>query len=420
MPTPSQPLFAPSGPGTASGPALPASASPAPPTRLDRGRVEDGAIQFDNWRGEADRPEPAPPAPNPPDKRVGFAIMGLGRLALGQILPAFAACKWARPVALISGAPNKAAIVGAQYGISAQHIYGYGDIEKIRQDDAIQVVYIVTPNGLHQEHVTTIAAAGKHILCEKPMANTSDEARAMVAACETAGVKLMIAYRCQYELVNRAAASAVQSGEYGKPRIIEATNTQVQGPADQWRMKSGLAGGGALPDIGLYCVNGCRAVLGEEPIEVFASIINPSADSRYAEVEETIAFMMRFPSGAIANCAASYGAHETKDMRIRLEGGWIEVENAFAYKGQRYRIAKRAGDQEEVSETRFSPPNQFALEIDHMADCVLNDRRPRTPGEEGIQDQVVMEAIYRSARENRPVALPLVEKKDAFRGPPLA
>ena len=130
--------------------------------------------------------------------------------------------------------------------------------------------------------------------------------------------------------------------------------------------------------------------------------------------------MMRFPSGDIANCAASYGAHETKAIRLRLEGGWIEVENAFTYKRQRYGVAKRAGEQEQVAETRFSPPNQFALEIDHMADCVLNDRRPRTPGEEGIQDHLVFEAIYRSTRKNCPVALLPVEWKDAFHGPPLA
>lgn len=407
------------GPGSPVGPKLPAVSARTPPTQLDRGKVASGAVTFGNWRGEADRPEPAPPVPAAPETRVGFAIMGLGRLALGQILPAFAQCTHARPVGLVTGDKSKAAAVGRQYGITGDHIYEYSEIEKLRDDKAIQAVYIVTPNGLHQEHVTAVAATGKHILCEKPMANTSEEARAMVAACEKAGVKLMIAYRCQYEAVNRAASDAVRSGLYGKARIIEATNTQVQGPGDQWRMKSGMAGGGALPDIGLYCLNGTRSLLGEEPIEVFAQIVNPAGDPRYSEVEETIAFMLRFPSGAIANCAASYGAHETKDIRIRLENGWIEVENAFAYKGHRFRIGHRAGDHEEVAETRFSPPNQFALEIDHMADCILSNKRPRTPGEEGVQDHVIMEAIYRSARENVPISLPPVGEQDAFRGPPL-
>jgi predicted dehydrogenase len=146
-------------------------------------------------------------------------------------------------------------------------------------------------------------------------------------------------------------------------------------------------------------------MLGEEPVEVYAQIVNPQDDARYGEVEETIAFMLRFPSGAIANCAASYGAHESKDMRIRLEKGWIDVENAFAYKGQRMRIARREGDFELVEEPRLEFKDQFMLEIDHFARCVRDGRDPETPGEEGLRDQVLMEALYRSAREGTPVRI---------------
>jgi predicted dehydrogenase len=412
--------FVQAGPGAPGGPALPAPGRALPPSAVDRGRVEDGRVGFPNWRGEADRPEPPPPAPMPPDRRVGFAVMGLGRLTLGQILPAFAQCRAARPVALVSGDREKAAVVAAQYGIAPDAVYGYDEVARLRDNPAVQAVYVVTPNGLHRDHVRDVAAAGKHVLCEKPMASTSDEARAMVADCEAAGVLLMVAYRCQYETFNRTAIRMVRSGEYGRPRLIEATNTQVQGTADQWRMKGPLAGGGALPDIGLYCLNSARAVIGEEPVEVFARVVNPAGDPRYAEIEETVAFMLRFPSGAIANCAASYGAHESKDMRIRLERGWLDLENAFAYGGQRLRVARRSGEREAVDEIRLQPGNQFALEIDHMAECVLTGRRPRTPGEEGVQDHVIMEALYRSAREGGPVALPERPGLDLFRGPEVA
>ncbi|WPO98187.1 Gfo/Idh/MocA family oxidoreductase [Pseudomonas sp. HR96] len=399
----SHPVFTQQGPGTAQGPTLPASGAIRPPSELDRGRVENGQVLFDNWKGMADKPDPALPAPLPPAQRVGFAIVGLGRLALGEILPAFNECKLARPVALVSGSPEKARTVAAQYGIEA--VYGYDEMNRLAENAQVQAVYLVTPNGLHAEQLRAAAKAGKHVLSEKPMANNAEQARQMIADCEQAAVKLMVAYRCQYEVFNREAARLVQSGELGRARVIEASNTQVQGPAGQWRLNAALAGGGALPDIGLYCLNGVRAMLGEDPIELYAQVVNPQGDPRYTQVEETISFMLRFPSGAIANCSTSYGAHESKDLRIHLELGKLDLENAFAYRGQRLRIAHRHGSAEAVDELRLGAKNQFALEIDHFADCILNGKSPRTPGEEGLQDHLLMEAIYCSARENRPVAI---------------
>ncbi|WP_345814509.1 Gfo/Idh/MocA family oxidoreductase [Paraburkholderia sp. PREW-6R] len=393
------------GPGSAQGPALPAAGATRPASSIDLGRVENSRVEFENWKGAADKPSPPPPAPTPPAQRVGFAVVGLGRLALEEILPAFQQSLHARVVALVSSSPQKAAVVAAQYGVTSEAIYGYDDMHRLASNPDIQAVYVVTPNGLHLDHVRNAAQAGKHVLCEKPMANTSDEARQMIDACAQAGVKLMIAYRCQFEPFNREAARLTQSGELGRARVIEATNTQVQGPGDQWRLKAALAGGGALPDIGLYCLNGVRALLAEEPVEVYAQVVNPEGDPRYAEVEETMAFTLRFPSGAIARCTASYGAHESKDMRVRLEAGWIDVENAFAYRGQRMRVARRKGDAEAVEEVRLGARNQFTLEIDHFAQCIADDTAPHTPGEEGLQDQLLMEAIYRSAREGVPVAI---------------
>jgi len=405
MPNATDYPFAPQGPGTAQGPHLPQAGPGRPASEIDRGAVKDGKVQFINWRGEADRPEPSPPAPLAPEQRIGFAIIGLGRLTLGQILPAFADCQYARPVAVVSGSPEKARVVAAQYGIPGEAVYGYEHIERLADNPEVQAVYIVTPNGLHLEHVRAAARAGKHVLCEKPMAANSQQARQMIQACSEAGVRLMVAYRCQYEPFNQAAAHLVRSGELGRVRVIEATNTQAQGPGGQWRLNAELAGGGALPDIGLYCLNGVRAMLGEDPVEVYAQIVNPLGDARYDQVEETISFMLRFPSGAIANCATSYGAHETKDMRLRLEKGWIEIENAFAYRGQRLRVARRKDMSESVEELRLGAGNQFSLEIDHFAQSLRTGTAPRTPGEEGLQDHLLMEAIYQSARERRPVQI---------------
>lgn len=401
----------------ASGPA--AMAATPPPRPADIGSVQDGRVTFPNWKGEADRPSPPPPAPMPPGERVGFAIVGLGRLSLEELLPAFAECKRARPVALVSGTPEKLRTVGAQYGIKPEALYSYAELDRIAENPEVKVVYIVLPNGMHHEFTLRAARAGKHVLCEKPMANSSAEAREMVEACRAANVRLMVAYRCQYEPYNRRAVDLMRSGELGAARFIEASNTQVQGAVAQWRFSKTLAGGGALPDIGLYCLNAARFYSGEEPVEVFARIHTPANDPRYGEVEESMAFMLRFPSGLIANCAASYGAHESKDLRVRLEKGWIDVANAFAYQGQSLRVASRDGKAEAIRELRLGHKNQFALEIDHMAQCVLQNRAPRTPGEEGVQDHVIMEALYRSAETGAAVALPAASGLDATRGPRL-
>jgi predicted dehydrogenase len=288
---------------------------------------------------------------------------------------------------------------------------------RLRENPEVRAVYVVTPNSLHREHAEAAAAAGKHVLCEKPMATNSADARAMIAACEAARVKLMVAYRVQYEPHNREVIRLLRSGELGATRLIETNNCQVQGDPAQWRLKKALAGGGSLPDIGLYCLNTARALTGEEPVEVFARIHTPANDPRFAEVEDTVAFTLRFPSGTLANCASSYSAFNSKDLRVQLERGWAHLENAYAYRGQRLRVAKREGEAQIVAQPRIRERNQFALELDHFARCVLDDRRPRTPGEEGLRDHLAMEAIYRSAATGQSVPMEPVAGLDASRGP---
>ncbi|GAA0263034.1 Glucose--fructose oxidoreductase [Methylorubrum aminovorans] len=397
-----------------------ATAYPAP-TKVDTGSVEDGKVKFPNWRATADTPSGPPPAPLPPSERVGFAIVGLGRLSLEELLPAFAECKKARPVALVSGSPEKLKTVARQYGIPEKACYDYAGFDRIRDNPEIKAVYIVLPNAMHREFVERAAAAGKHVLCEKPMATSSADARAMVAACENAAVKLMIAYRIQYETYNRRLAKFVREKTFGRVVGMSATNVQTvaENGAEQWRHKHAMAGGGALPDIGLYCLNTARFLTGEEPVEVYAWSYAPPNDPRFASVEETVSFQLRFPSNFVANCLTSYGGRDDKHQRLNFERAVVDMPNAYSYVGQRMTVTSREGDATSRDEVVLKPKNQFAAEIDHMADCVLQDRKPRTPGEEGVQDHVLMEAIYESARTGAPVKLKAPDKLDAFRGPPL-
>ncbi|MFT3768720.1 MAG: Gfo/Idh/MocA family oxidoreductase [Minicystis sp.] len=360
------------------------------------------------------------PTPLPPQQRVGYAVVGLGRLALEEVLPALRSSMHSRPVALISGDPRKAARVAEAYGIEPRRIYGYEDMDRIRDDEAIEAVYVATPNALHLQHTVRAARAGKHVLCEKPMANSVAECDQMIAACAEARRLLMIAYRMQYEPHNRALIDLFRSEALGPGKLIEAVNTQTQGDPRQWRLRWALAGGGALPDIGIYCLNAARYITGEEPIEISGTAYSTPRDPRFREVEETVSFTLRFPSGVIAVGTSSYAGHESRRLRVMGEAGWADLDPAFSYRGLRMRVARKQEGTaiEDVAEQRLGEQNQFALEIDHFSRCIREGRRPHTPGEEGRQDVRIIEAIYTAAREGKTVRLPQVSGLDAFRGPP--
>ncbi len=357
--------------------------------------------------------------PDAPDQRVGFAIVGLGHLTLEEILPAFGQAKHCKPVALVSGDAEKMAKVAKQYGIKPSSCYSYQTYDKLKDNPEVQVIYIVLPNSQHHEFTLRGAKAGKHILCEKPMANSVKECEEMIAACEKAGKKLMIAYRIQYEPLNRAAQKLVRDKTYGRTKLIQMMNCQNQAHDQQWRHKKALAGGGSLPDVGLYCLNTTRFLLGEEPTEVSAQIYSTPGDDRFREIEENVSFTLRFPSGVIAQCMTGYGSFNNKSYAVHAETGTIKMDPAFPYKGLKQELV-HAPNGKQVTEQPSNPAKQqFALEMDHMAECVRDNKKPYTPGEEGLQDQRIMEAIYQSAKENKPVKLTAgVGKTDAFRGTP--
>ncbi len=358
-----------------------------------------------------------PPAPLPPAQRVGFAVVGLGHLALEEVLPAFGASKKAKLTALVSGSPDKARQVAAQYGVAENNIYNYQTYERLADNRDVQAVYIALPNSLHAEYTIRGARAGKHVLCEKPMAISVKECEQMIEACERANRKLMIGYRIQYEPHNRMAREMARNKQFGQVKYVDAMNGQRQGDPNQWRLDKERAGGGSLVDLGIYCLNTARFLLGEEPTEVSASIYTPPNDPRFREVEDLISFQMRFPSGVIVNSASSYDSHDANRYRVYATEGWFGLETAFRYRGTQMETARADGKVERVEKPQIEAKNQFATELDHLAECIMENKRPYTPGEEGLQDQRIMEAIYEAARTGRPVKLQASNKPDAFRGP---
>jgi predicted dehydrogenase len=374
-------------------------------------------VQLPPLNDPSEQKEPPYPAVIEPSQRLGYCIVGLGHLSLGEILPAFAKSKYARPVALVSGDAAKAGKVAAQYGISSKNLYTYQNFDSIKDNKEIDIVYIVLPNSMHEEYVIRAAKAGKHVLCEKPMTTSAASAQRMIDACKQASRKLMIAYRIQYEPMNKMVMQWARSNEFGKVKLIESFNSQNIGDPTQWRLNKSLAGGGSLPDIGLYNLNTSRYILGEEPEWVSAHIHSTAGDVRFKEVEETVLFQMGFPSGALATATCSYGVHLSRHYRCLTDkGAWFGMDPSFSYNGLKLELSQAKGKQEYRQQVQMAEQSQFALEMDHFAWCVLKDFTPYTPGEEGLQDQKIIEAIYQSAAEGKPIKLESITKTDAFRG----
>jgi predicted dehydrogenase len=339
--------------------------------------------------------------PDPPGKKLGWAIVGLGSLAINQILPAFAKCEKSRVVAFVSGHPDKANKLAARYGVNPKNIYNYQNYDSIRDNADVEVIYIVLPNGMHAEYTVRGLQAGKHVLSEKPMSRNPGECQQMIDAGRKANRKLMVAYRCRYEPYNREAIRLAQSGQLGKTKVIVSEHGFNIGDPKQWRLNKELAGGGSLMDIGIYALNAARYLSGEEPTELTAMTYTTPGDPRFKEVEETINFQLRFPSGILANCSSSYGYDSQNRYRVVGTDGWMELEPATIYSNLRMRVHKN----NLLEEVQLPVRDHFALEMDHMSECVIENKEPLTPGEEGLRDLRIMMAIYESAKTANTVKL---------------
>ncbi|RYD26086.1 MAG: Gfo/Idh/MocA family oxidoreductase, partial [Lysobacteraceae bacterium] len=220
------------------------------------------------------------------ERPLGYAIVGLGYYGLDVIIPQFVNCTHSRLVALVSGDRAKAQRVARAHGVSERAIYSYADFDKIRDNPEIDIVYVCLPNGMHAEYTIRAARAGKHVLCEKPMAISVAECEAMIAACRKADRKLMIGYRCHFEANNLEAMRLARSGAAGKIRYVRSEHGFVQGDPSKWRLKRVLSGGGSLMDMGIYSLQAARYMTGEEPVAVTARESTDRRDPRFTEVED--------------------------------------------------------------------------------------------------------------------------------------
>ena len=337
-------------------------------------------------------------------KKIGYCIVGLGRISMGHFMPGVQASQHSKIVAVVSGHRPKAERIAAQYGVSRDAIYNYENYDTIRNNPAIDAVYIALPNGMHAEYTIRAAKAGKHVLCEKPMANTVEECEQMIAACKQADRKLMIAYRCRYERTNLKAIQLLRQGYVGTIQQINSANGFNIKPGE-WRLNKKLAGGGPLFDVGIYSIQATRYLTGEEPAEVQAYSSVVDHDGRFNEVEENVVWNFRFPSGVLAGCSTTYGSNFIGGYaRAVGSKGKLELNPAFGYEGLRLN-GKAEGSAPLDIDYHVRDPQQFTVEADYFSNCILENKEPLTDGEEGLRDQRLMAAIYQSCAEGRSIKL---------------
>jgi predicted dehydrogenase len=334
-------------------------------------------------------------SPNAAGQKLGYCIVGLGRISLDHFMPACTQSQKSQVVALVSGHRDKAEKTAAQYNVPAKNIYSYQNYDEIADNRDIDAVYIALPNNMHAEYTIRAANAGKHVLCEKPMATSVKDSQNMIAACRAANKRLMIAYRCQYEPTNLHAIQLVRDGRLGVIQAIESANGFNERPGE-WRLDKRMAGGGPLMDVGIYSLNACRYITGEEPatLEGYCTVVDK--DTRFREVEENCSWTMKFPSGIVASCNTTYGANMPGYFKIHGSKGTIYMEPAFSYEGL-HLTAHIEGEPPIDEPNTEKDPYQFVREADYFADCVFQNKEPKTSGEEGLRDMQYMAQIYKSS-----------------------
>lgn len=360
------------------------------------GLVASGRLAAQDAQGQPLIGDPA--LPEVPAERLGWAVVGLGTFAIGQVIPAFANARRSRITAFVSGNPDKARTLGERYGV--EQLYDYDNFDAIADDPTIDCVYIVLPVGLHAEYTIRALQAGKHVLCEKPMASTAEEASAMIEAAKAADRKLGVAYRVHFEPNNVHVLDQIRDGRLGTMRFVSADHgfsADPDFPPHKWRLEKALAGGGSLWDIGVYGINTSLMMLpGDRVTSVSAAYATPPGDARFAEVEGAIDYRLRMGSGINVQGSSSY-CWNPYVSRQRYFGSQASIEMQPATTYYHNEITLDGGGIPPRTYRAGNAELQFAAQIDGFSRAARGEMAVRTPGEMGLRDLRIMEACYASA-----------------------
>lgn len=324
------------------------------------------------------------------DKPLRIAFCGLGSYA-HRCAEAIKESPNVKVVGAITGTPSKIEEWTAKYGISKNNCYTYDQLNQLKNNSEIDVVYVTSVNAAHHAHTIAAAKAGKHVICEKPMAITVKEADEMIKVCNDNKVKLFIGYRLHFEPFTKELIRMRTSGELGQISFVNVTMGFKIGDPTQWRLNKKLAGGGAMYDVGVYCINGARYATGEDPVWVTAQEIKTDP-IKFKEVDETITWQMGFPSGVVANCATTYNFNHFDRLYVAGNKDYFELSPAFGYGPLKARTGK--GDVKQPIVTHQK------VQLEDMASALLKDQSiQHCDGQEGLKDMIIIEAIYESIKK---------------------
>lgn len=328
------------------------------------------------------------------------AIMGLGSYG-SRVAEAMLACKQAKLTGVISGTPSKIKDWQKKYSIPEKNCYNYENFDQIRNNPDIDAVYVITPNALHHDQVLRVAAAGKHVICEKPMAINARQGQSMVDACRKANVKLLVGYRMHFEPKTLEIIRMRKANEFGKILFFQGLCGFRIGDPGQWRLNKELAGGGSMMDIGIYAINGSRYMVGEDPIWVTAQETKTDAQKFKTGVDETIQFELGFPSGAVASCLSTYSMNNLDRFFLNGEKGFAELQPSTGYgpiKGRTH-----------TGELTQPHATHQTVQMDEMAGIILQGKQPVVPvnGEEGVKDMKIIDGIYEAVQTGKKISLKL-------------
>jgi predicted dehydrogenase len=329
---------------------------------------------------------------------IRYGVVGAGWISQEAFIPGVAQSGNSRIEAIVTGDLAKAQKLADFHGIP--QVVSYSDYDALLAADAVDAVYIALPNSLHADYTIRAAKAGKHILVEKPLAISVAESEAMIAAAKDAGVYLMTAYRLHNEPGTVALLEKIRSGAIGTPLFFQSVFAFQMAPGNH-RLKA-EHWGGALQDVGVYCVNAARHVFGEEPVEVTATKHQPKDDPRFIEVEASIAATLRFPSGGIAQIIASFGAAAVDGYHVTGSEAEVELDPGFRFETATTMRIRKNGV---IEETRFPQVDHFGGQVAYFSDCIMNGTPPEADGDEGLCDMRVLLAIEEAADTGKPVAV---------------
>ncbi|MBP6022537.1 Gfo/Idh/MocA family protein [Ferruginibacter sp.] len=330
------------------------------------------------------------------NKKLGVALVGLGSYATGQLAPALQQTKHCYLAGIVTGTPSKIPLWKDKYNIPGTNIYNYNNFDTIKDNPDIDIVYVVLPNSMHAEYTIRAAQAGKHVICEKPMALTVEDCDAMIAACKKAGKFLSIGYRLHFDPYHLDMIRMGTQKEYGeiKKIVTEFLQPSIKG---EWRLDKKYSGGGPLMDLGIYCMQAVMYITGMEPVAVTAQTFPVSDKEKFTDIEETLDWQMEMPNGMIAACRTSYSG-SANTIRAEAEKGWFELDPAFYYAGLRGSTA----DGKVIS---YPPLSQQAKQMDGIALSVKNNKNSIVPGEMGRKDVKIITAIYEAMRTGKRVSI---------------